>query len=133
MNTFGQIERQMKNFSEIPKDILEHLDKMGIDNSQILNNYEGNYLNFVFKVSVENFDLTGKKVAFCHAGKKSKKDYFEDEKERFYRNSTTVNGTLYIFNATQKTESGGYDGAIIYWSKFLIPIEKVVKQLKEKR
>ena len=41
------------------------------------------------------------------------------------------NGTLYIFNATQKAESGGYDAAIVYWSKFSLPIEDVVKRLKK--
>ena len=133
MNTFGQIERQIQNFSEIPKNILAHLDKMGMDTSQVLNNYEGDYLNFIFKVAEEDFDLIGKKVAFRHAGKKSKKDYFEDEKERFCLNSTPVGGAaLYIFNTAQKEESGGYDAAIVYWSKKLLSTKEVVKRLKEK-
>jgi hypothetical protein len=41
------------------------------------------------------------------------------------------NGTLYIFNAAQKAESGGYDAAIVYWSKFVVPIEKIVNRLKK--
>ncbi len=49
-------------------------------------------------------------------------------------NVTTVGGSsLYIFDTIQKVESGGYDAAIVYWSKFVIPIEKVVKRLNEKR
>jgi len=31
----------------------------------------------------------------------------------------------------QKEGSGGYDTAIVYWSKFLVPIEKIVKRLEE--
>ncbi len=63
----------------------------------------------------------------------SKKDYFKQTQERFHSNTTTVGGSsLYIFNATQKDESGGYDAAIVYWNKFLLPIEKVVKRLKKK-
>lgn len=32
----------------------------------------------------------------------------------------------------QKAESGGYDAAIVYWSKFLLPIEDVIKKLQGK-
>jgi hypothetical protein len=46
-------------------------------------------------------------------------------------NSTTVGGCgLYIFNAAQKEESGGYDAAIVYWSKMIIPTNDIVKMLK---
>ena len=70
----------------------------------------------------------GNKVGFLG----SKKDYFKQTQERFSRNSTTVGGSgLYIFNAEQKAESGGYDAAIIYWSKRLVPINEVVKRLKK--
>ena len=43
------------------------------------------------------------------------------------------NGTLYTFNAVQKSESDGYDAAIVYWNKFVTPIETVVERLKKKR
>jgi len=127
----GQIhELQVRNFSEIPKDLLENIDKMGEDNSLILNEYEGRYFNFIFIIDPQEFNLVGKKVGFLG----SKIDYFKDTHERFYRNSTTVGGSgLYIFDTTQKVESGGYDAAIVYWSKFLIPIEEVVKRLKNNR
>jgi hypothetical protein len=52
------------------------------------------------------------------------KKHFVDEKH------PCDNGTLYIFDETQKKESGGYDAAIVYWSKCLIPIQDVVKRLK---
>ena len=118
----------MRNFSEIPNDILDNLDKMGIDTSSILNEYEGKYFNFIFKIDPQEFNLVGKKVGFLG----SKIDYFNSTRSPD-RNSTTVGGSsLYIFNATQKEESGGYDAAIVYWSKVLVPIEKVVKRLNGK-
>ncbi len=36
INLFGQV----RNFNDIPKDILGELDKMGIDDSPLLNCYE---------------------------------------------------------------------------------------------
>lgn len=129
MDNFRQIhELQVREFSVIPIDLLDNLNKMGIDNSSILNDYEGKYLNFIFKIDTDDFNLVGKKVGFLG----SKKDYFKQTQERFSRNSTTVGASgLYIFNATQKEDSGGYDAAIVYWSKFSLPIEDVVKRLKK--
>ena len=128
MNLFGQV----RNFNEIPKAILEQLDKMGIDNSPLLNSHESAFLNVIFKDSLKGFDFTNKKIGFLSAGsKRNKKEFFKEERERYYNNSTTINGTLYIFDATQKKESGGYDAAIVYWSKFLLPVDKVVNKLKK--
>lgn len=122
-------ELQVRNFSEIPTDLLEDLDKMGMDSSSILNEYEGRYLNFIFKIDTNNFNLVGKKVGFI----RNKADYFKQTQERFYHDSTTVGGSgLYIFNTIQKEESGNYDAAIVYWSKKLLTIEEVVKRLKRK-
>ena len=39
-------------------------------------------------------------------------------------------GVLYVFNENQKKELNGYDAAIVYWSKFVIPIDKVIKRIK---
>ena len=129
MSKFEQrYELQVRNFSEIPNDLLDNLDKMGIDTSSILNEYEGKYFNFIFKIDPQEFNLVGKKVGFLG----SKIDYFNSTRSPD-RNSTTVGGSsLYIFNATQKAESGGYDAAITYWNKFVIPQEEVVKRLKER-
>lgn len=130
INLFGQVQ----NFNAIPNDILKQLDKMGVDNSLSLNSSESAYFNIIFKESLKGFDFTGKKVGFIYSGAKSnKQEYFKLEKDRFNRNHTPNNGTLYIFNAVQKAESGGYDGAIVYWSKFVVPIEKVVAKLKKQR
>lgn len=128
VNLFGQV----RNFNEIPKETLEQLDKMGVDDSPLLNNYESTYFNAIFKDSLKGFDFTGKKVGFIHSGARSnKKEYFDLEKDRFNRKNTPNRGTLYIFDETQKEKSGGYDAAIVYRSKVLIPVDKVIKRLKE--
>lgn len=127
MSTFGQrYELQVRNFSEIPKDLLENIDKMGIDSFPILNAYEGRYFNFIFKIDPKDFNLVGKKVLFSE----SKIDYFKDL--RLPDRSTTIGGSgLYVFTTFQKEESGGYDAAVVYWNKFVIPIEEIVKKLKK--
>jgi hypothetical protein len=128
---------QVRNFNDIPKDLLEQLDKMGVDNLPLLNCCESAYLNVIFEKSRKNFDFTDKKIGFITGsnGKTvcSKKEYFDLERNRFNHNSTPNNGTLYVFNAAQKAESGGYDAVIIYWCKVLVPIETAVKSLKNKR
>ena len=57
INLFGQV----RNFNDIPKDILNQLDKMGVDGSSLLNSYESAYFNIVFKENLNGFDFTGKK------------------------------------------------------------------------
>jgi hypothetical protein len=131
VSLFGKIhELQVRNFSEIPKDLLDNLDKMGIDTSSILNEYEGKYFNFIFKIDPQNFNLVGKKIGFLG----SKLAFFKDERDWYCRGYENGVGstTLYILNAEEKIESGGYDAAIVYWSKFVIPIEKVIEKLKNK-
>lgn len=104
----------------------------------LLNETEGTYLNKIFGTTRKDFDFVNKKIGFLTGSsgttKSSKKHYFDmQEKHSTNVNYPCDNGTLYIFNAEQKAESGGYDAAIVYWSKFLVPIEKVVKRLKNQR
>jgi hypothetical protein len=130
ISLFGQV----RNFNDIPKDILEELNKMGVDNSSIMNRYESSYLNVIFAKYRGNFDFTNKKVGFILRGAVSdKKEYFEKERDRYSRGETPNSGQLYVFDVGQKAESGGYDAASTYGNKFVIPIETVVKRLKEKR
>ncbi len=129
MNLFGQL----CDHNNMPKDILNQLDKMGVDGVLLLNNHESAFLNVIFKDSLDGFDFTNKKVGFIKiSGDRGKANYFEMQKKYFADKSQSCdNGTLYILNATQKKESGGYDAAIVYWSKFLLPVDKVVKKLKK--
>ncbi|HZK25959.1 MAG TPA: hypothetical protein VFD00_00255 [Thermoclostridium sp.] len=115
-------------------DIMEHTNKVA---NSLLNETEGKYLNRIFETSRKDFDFINKKIGFLTGSsgtiQSSKEHYFDmQEQHSTNENSPCDNGTLYIFNASQKGELGGYDAAIVYWSKFLIPVEKVVKSLKEK-
>lgn len=58
------LQRQVRDFAEIPIELLTHIDKMGIDSFLILNEYEGRYLNYVFKTDNLNLNLVGKTVGF---------------------------------------------------------------------
>ena len=62
---------------------LEQLDKIGIDNSPLLNSYESEYLNVVFKDSLNGFDFHGKKIGFISSGENSKFLYFDMQKSIF--------------------------------------------------
>jgi hypothetical protein len=104
------------------------------EDSLLLNETEGAYLNKIFETNRNDFDFTNKKVGFIRNGGNGKIHYFDmHEKHSTNANSPCDNGTLYIFNAEQKAESGGYDAAIVYWSKFAVPVEKVIKRLKNQR
>ncbi|MBQ3634968.1 MAG: hypothetical protein II951_05055 [Bacteroidales bacterium] len=121
-------ERQVKDFNDIPADFLNQFNRMGVDSSSILNYYEAQYLSFIFGVDTSDINLFGAKVGFLG----SKILFFAAEKDRFYRgvNSGVGGSGLYIFNSSQKQESGGYDAVVTYWSKIAIPIEDVVIRMK---
>ena len=113
-------------------DILKYLDKMGIDSSEFLNNFETEYFNTRFKDYHQNFDFTGKKICFLGPGGlvfSDKQKYFSSLKKTNF----VVQSDLYIFNADQKGEVGGYDVAIVYWSKRRYLSKDVVKRLKKKQ
>ena len=128
MNIFGQV----REFHSIPTERSNQLDKMGIDDSTMLNSYESDFLNEVFKDSLKVFDFIGKRIGFLKGGSGScKSDYFKMHKTHISdKNSLCDNGHLYIFNKAEKEASGGYDAAIVYWSKFIIPKVKLIKILK---
>ena len=106
---------------------------MGIDGIPVLNEFEGNYFNNLFKVDPQASNLIGKRICFLRGGSlKTKADYFNETRDRYKQNYSIIGGSaLYVFDETQKKESGGYDAAIVYWSKFAIPMEDVIKRLKE--
>ena len=122
-NMSTQVYYMRNEFKNIPCEILNNINKMGIDDNLLLTELEGKYFNALYQ-----------KVAFFTGSlgktKSDKKMYFAGEKSNFRLNNSPNVGTLYIFNAEQKEQSGGYDAAIIYWSKRLVPIKEVVKRLK---
>ena len=125
---------QVYSFQNIPNDVLKHLNEMGVDNSSFLNSYESDYLNVIFQNSREAFDFSRKKIGFItgsNGGTQSNKNaYFEKEKERYAHGQSPNKGFLYVFNETQKKESGGYDAVIVYWCKILLRVEDLPQKLK---
>ena len=125
MNLFGQIRAN----NDVSAEIASHLDKMG-DSSPLLNSYESAFLNAAFKDSLNGFDFTNNVVGFLQGGDKTK--YFDMQRRHLADKNTPLdNGTLYIFDENQKKESGGYDAAILFWSKSFVPKDKLVKKLNK--
>jgi hypothetical protein len=125
---------QVRDFNDVPRYIFEQLNKIGVDDSPLLNCYESAYLNAIFKDSLKGFDFTGKTIEFIRNGGKGKVHYFDMQKKHIIdKNYPCDNGILYIFNAVQKEESGGYDAAIVYWRKKELSIKEIIKILKYKQ
>ena len=57
INAFGQVQ----SFTDIPQSLLDNYEEMGKNDSLLLNEYESQYLNFIFEKSRKDFDFTGKK------------------------------------------------------------------------
>jgi hypothetical protein len=133
VNLFGQIKR----FEDMPQEILEQMDKMGVDDCPLLTELESNYFNILFQNYRKDFDFTAKKIAFITGSSGTtfgdKKEYFEGERISLQRNSFPTPAQLLVFNDAQKAESNGYDAVIAYWCKVLLPVKKAVKTLKKRR
>lgn len=126
----------VNKFENIPNDILSNVDKMGVDESLFLTELEGRYFNALYQIEKQDFNLCGKKVTFLtgNTGKAicNKKRYLGFEKNALESSSSPCHGALYIFNAAQKEKTGGYDAAIVFWTKkWPIYIKQVVRTLKK--
>ena len=111
-------------------DTLKNYDKMGMDGSEYLNDYEADYFNMQFNDSSGSFNFIGKKVCFFGPSALSfsnKQKYFNELTKH-----SSVHSDLYIFNESEKEESGGYDAVIVYWNKKSYTSKELVKRLKEK-
>jgi hypothetical protein len=134
----AQIYHLINKYENIPQNILNDIDKMGIDESWLLTELEGKYFNALSKTDEIKFNMSGKKIAFFTGNvgsiKSNKKKYFIEERAGLKVADHSIShyfGTLYIFNVTQKVESGGYDAVIVYGSKKLNSIKEMVKRLKK--
>lgn len=124
-------DQQVHAFEEIPKFLCDNIDNMGTDKDSVLNVLEGGYLNSIFNVNPQVYNLIGKRICFLQSGSlKTKEDYFSETRNRYKHMSSIIGGsTLYIFNEAQRKESGGAYAAIVYWSKFAISIDDILKRL----
>ena len=130
----AQVYVVTKSFDYIPKEILNDIDKMGVDGYLSLTDLEGKYINAIFQVEAD-INLSGKKVCFLTGNigtnKSDKKTYFMIERRRVHSNSSPHYSVVYALNATQKERSGGYDGAIVYGSKKFLSVKEVIKRLRK--
>ncbi|WP_163274296.1 hypothetical protein [Dysgonomonas sp. 511] len=126
---------QQRNFENIPHEILDNINEMGIDCDLYLTKLEGEYFNALYQVNKQEYNLCGKKIFFLTGSlgktKSNKKMYFKGERSRFKSNNSPSIGTLHLFDIEQKEQSGGYDGAIVYWSKKFTSTKDIVKILKK--
>lgn len=139
-NMLAQVYRMSNKYKNIPQDILNNIDKMGMDDSLFLTELEGKYCNAIAGISEKDFNFSKSKVAFFDGKigsiRINKKIYFTMERDYLRGGVDSTSryfGTLYIFNTAQKRESGGYAAAIVGLSKKLLSTKEVIKQLKEKR
>ncbi|WP_160111104.1 hypothetical protein [Dysgonomonas sp. Marseille-P4361] len=134
VNLYSYAQYELTKDSVQNKYLISKLDSMGINDSYLLNKYEAEYFNILFGRERGNFDFTNKKVAFFISSghMESKKDYFESEKGRFSRNESNTSANIVLFNEEQKSQNGGYDAVIYYWSKFLRDANFYMKILKKK-
>ena len=123
------ILRSVVEFEQIPVRLIDSIDLMSIHDSIMLNQSECNYLSFVFNLQPEN-GLYGKRIYFL----KSRKAFWNDELGRYKHglNNGVSAMCLYYFNESQREKSGGYDIAIDYWNKFVLPNKKVVRIIKRR-
>ena len=112
------------------KDRVEHLVS--------LNSEDGERLNALFDKERNSFSFTNKKIGFLTGPSGNDLSDVSTYLAMHEKHSTNTDypcdkGKLYIFTPKQKAESGGYDAAVVYWCKFLLPPEWVVKRLKGKK
>ncbi len=62
--------------------------------------------------------------------KSDKREYFKLENERYNLNMTPNQGTVYILNQKEITETGGYDIIIVFWSKKKLDKNKLINKFK---
>ena len=121
---------------------ISELEKCGLDNNAMLNSYEAAYFNDVFKERKEDFNFSGKVIAFYTGSSgttmSTKSRYFNSVKNSNQKDvhAWQAGGTqLLILDNEEKNLSGGYDAILVLWSK--LPKRgksrtRLVKRLKNK-
>lgn len=101
-----------------------------------LNKEEAAELNAIFEAYRNDFDFTNKRVIFFMGStgklRSNKEHYFRMQKK--YDNTSYYNrdnGYLYIFDEDQREAIGGYDAAIVFWTKNQLSAEEVMERIKE--
>lgn len=126
LNTFSQINE---------------IEKCGLDDKDLLNEFEGKYFNEVFADRKGSFDFSGKRVAFLRGSSgrvsSNKLNFFKTVKTQNPNDVKNVhtwnaNGTqLIILTEEERVLCGGFDVILISWSKMANPRDKIIKLISK--
>ena len=133
INIFGQA----RSCNDIPKDISNQLDKMGVDDLSLLNSYESAYFNVVFNENLNGFYFHGKKIAFITESSGtciiSKTEFFNTCINPWLAEGETPQIFMVKLTEEEKNKSGGYDVLVLSWVKVFTDKRKkiIIKQLSK--
>lgn len=124
------------SFSSFHFMLSQDLDSLGIENNNILNFSEIDYLNGTLKSQLGGFNFKGKKIVFAQGHNASelltKQEYFTKvavpcaEQEGCHLASCIV-----VLNPKEKKISGGFDAIVIAWSKVCLTNKRKKKILMQ--
>ncbi|MCT1526050.1 hypothetical protein ACS126_03690 [Sphingobacterium lactis] len=130
----GILYGQEKSMKDIPKNIIQCLDKTGQDSSAELNICESTFLNYFFENQRGSFSFEGKNVLFLTgnygANKSTKNTFFSEIKQGLNIGSMPSHAMrqLLILDESDRKNTG-YDAAIITGSKKYLTKKDVIKPI----
>ncbi|MHC8948957.1 hypothetical protein [Sphingobacterium hungaricum] len=125
INLFSQSNTSVR----LPDSLIVNLPKTGLDESDSLNKYEVEILNYIFKDNVAQFDFLDKKIIML-SGNRGKKNYFNMIRENASNKNIPLDlGELYVLDKNDELNCKGVDAVIIYWSKIKLSSSDVLKKV----
>ena len=116
----------------------QQLDSCGLNNDSKLNANEAAYFNKRYQETRGEFNFLHKRLIFITGGTGgilgSKRKYFDYVKEWKveYGRDYIGGSTLMPFTEAQRSESGGHDAIVTYWTKLLPSAKHVIKRVNRK-
>lgn len=130
-------------YNRVSKDIVPYTIADNGNDALHLSNSETLALNELFSDERGDFSFEDKKIAFINPyGSLDKRKYFGIYDNGLYKFGIYDNGlykrslyplekgNLYIFDAKQTVQSGGYDAAIVYWNVNIFRKEDLIAYIK---
>lgn len=130
------LQGQEKSMEDIPKSIIQCLDKTGQDSTAGVNICESAFLNYFFEKQRGLFSFKDKDVSFFTGNmgtvKSNKKEYFESVKQAYGMGlfPSLATSQLLIFDEVER-KNIGYDAVIITGSKKNITKKHFFKYLNK--
>jgi len=130
-------EKLLNAINKRESSLPDNLFDLGLDENPVLTNIEAEYFNQQFKDRNGEFDFTNKQIGYFYGNNgrsiQTKKEYFDQVKERLSHNYSASNDILVIWTSEQMSETGGYDAIIVSWSKLLVKdaTNRMINELKK--